>query len=166
MGIDAKTGSLVQEIGRLVVNFNSAEYYLRRLAWVLIDPHVDRTGQITIDNLGANGLEGLVRALAPHRLGTDSAIALRIEAAVKTFSDVRSQRNDFVHAVLVVPNDATDLSGMSGVRSKFRRDNHISIGSNDPKLAAQVASEASAVWQELGSLYDLAKAALRSPPSQ
>ena len=90
---------LMLDIGRLVINFNSAEHALRRLAWVMIDPDVDQTGEITIDKLGANDLEDLVRALVPYRFDTKPAIALRIDTAVKKFAEVRNQRNDFVHAV-------------------------------------------------------------------
>jgi hypothetical protein len=166
MESDLNKDLLFREIGRLVVNFNSAEHSLRRLAFVLIDPEKERTGEITVDSLDANGLENLVQALAPYRLGVDSAITYRIDMAVKRFSAARIRYNDFAHSIWTVPNDATDLSNMSGVHRRFRQDTNTHIGSNAPELVAQVNSELSAVWDELEFLYDPVKAALQSPPSQ
>jgi hypothetical protein len=166
MNTGPRLGLLFRELGRFVVNFNSAEHSLRRLAFVLIDPAVERTGEITVDRLGADGLGDLVQALAHYRLGINSAIALRIDAAVKRFDAVRIRRNNFVHAIWIVPDDATDLSNMSGVHRKFRQDKDTSFGSNTPELVAQVNSELSAVWDELISLYDLTKSALQSPQIQ
>lgn len=90
---------VLREIGRLVFNFNAAEHALRRLAFVLIDPHDERVGEITLDRLGAAGLEELVLALAAYRLSDDTELVNRVSQAVKRFGDLRVRRNGVVHAI-------------------------------------------------------------------
>jgi hypothetical protein len=87
----------LREIGRLVVNFNAFAHSVRRLAWRLIDPMDESTGQIVTDTLGSARIEDLARSLLLHRavdLGLrDQLIELLQQSAV-----IRSRRSDFVHA--------------------------------------------------------------------
>ena len=157
MEVLANLDPLLRELGRLVFNFNAAEQALRRLAFLLIDPQEPRTGEITIDRLGANGLEELVAALAPHRLTQKVDLVARVQDAVRRFGQIRLRRNELVHALWVVPNEATDLKDMSAVRRKFRQGTHSVVNTASPETVATAASEASSAGQELESLYDAVK---------
>jgi hypothetical protein len=128
---------ILRELGRLVFNFNAAEHGLRRLAFLLIDPEDPRTGEITIDRLGANGLEELVHALAPHRLGKDAEITVRLQSAVKRFGEIRIRRNDIVHAIWGVPNEATDLEDMVAIKWKFRKGIHTTVSTKSTEAIAK-----------------------------
>jgi hypothetical protein len=159
--LTADLDSILRELGRLVFNFNSAEQSLRRLAFLLIDPTDERTGAITLDRLGANGLEELVLALAPYRLSNSDDIASRIVSAVKRFGALRIRRNNFIHAIWRVPNDAVDLSNMEAVRIQFRKGTSTKVGTRSPANIAATASEASSISEDLEDLHKEAKRAVR-----
>ena len=151
---------LLRELGRLVFNFNSAEHQLRRLAFLFIDPESERTGEITIDRLGANGLEELVRALAPYRLSSAGDLPERIGSAVTRFGGVRVQRNNFVHASWVLPNDSTSPDDIVALRRRFRRGENDQLSRIEPRLVREIASEAASIGSELEALYDHARRVL------
>ena len=151
---------VLRELGRVVFNFNASEQALRRLAFLMIDPGDERIGEITVDRLGANGLEELVRALGAYRLAEFDVLAERVTLAVSRFSAVRLRRNEYVHAVWVVPNDFTDPSEIAAVTRKFRKGTMSNVASLDPRPIAEVASEASALSKELQAIHEAAKAFL------
>lgn len=151
---------VLRELGRLVFNFNSAEHGLRRLAFLLIDPHDERVGEITVDRLGANGLEDLVRALGAYRLDAENSLADRVSSVVSRFSALRQQRNDLVHAQWVVPNEFTGPSDVTAVTRKFRKGITSQVASLDARPIAAVASVASILGGELESIHAAVRAHL------
>jgi hypothetical protein len=156
----ADVDPVLREIGRLVLNFNSAEHSLRRLAFLLIDADDERIGEITLDRLGAVGLEELVLALVAYRLSNEAEVVKRAGSAVRRFGDVRVRRNNIVHAIWRMPNESTDPEQIEAVHRQFRKGVDTGVSSLSPERIAAVASDASQSMQELGDLYDTVRQAL------
>ncbi|HEX8391802.1 MAG TPA: hypothetical protein VF665_05515 [Longimicrobium sp.] len=107
-------------LGSLVVNFNSVEHALQRIAWLLINPRDNRPGQIVLNAIGVARVEDLVEALGSH-LVQPVPVRDRIVSAITECRRIRTQRNDYVHAMWRVPNDATDLSAVEAVKVPTRK---------------------------------------------
>jgi hypothetical protein len=152
---------ILRELGRLAFNFSGTEHQLRRLAWALIDPQADRTGEITLDKLGANGLEELVLALAPYRLSETPELSSVVVSTVKRFGELRSKRNDYIHSVWGVPNEAVDLAEMGALKSRFRRGTQEMVLGTSEKPIAEVASELGQIGSVLTELRGKVVARLR-----
>jgi hypothetical protein len=152
----------LEALGTLVFNFNSAESSLRRLAFLLIDPADARTGEITIDALQASWIESLVLALAPHRLAGNPEMCAKVVSAAKRFGAMRDQRNTYLHAIWVLPNDCDDPELMVAQRVQFRKGTRKEVSTIAPDLIKAAAREASAAGQDLMNLYEPVKEVLTS----
>ena len=155
MDIYGDINSILREIGRLVVNFNALEHSVRRLAWGLIDPIDQRIGQIVTDTLGAARIEDLVQALLLHR-AVDASVRDQVIELLQQSGVIRNRRNDFVHAIWRVPNDATDLRGMDAARPPTRKKtDYTSVkGSASKDEIAAAASDAARVGKRFDELIE------------
>lgn len=155
----ANVDPILREIGRLVFNFNSAEHALRRHAFLLINPSDERIGEITLDRLGAAGIEELVLALTAYRISNDDLVE-RVVSAVRRFGEVRIRRNNIVHAVWMLPNDSIEPEQIEAIRRQFRKGINTIVTTFSPKDIAAAASDTSQIIQELHDLYDQVSQAL------
>jgi hypothetical protein len=155
-------GPFLREIGRLVVNFNALEHSVRRLAWGLIDPIDQRIGQIVTDTLGAARIDDLVRALLLHRT-VDADVRDQVIELLQQSAVIRNRRNDFVHAIWRVPNDATDLRDMDAARPLTRKKTDYTpvTGSTSKDEIAAVASDAARVGGRFDELIEQVLGQLR-----
>lgn len=141
-------------LGALVVNFNSVEHALQRIAWILINPRDDRPGQIVINAVGIARVEDLVEALLPVFV-LDEAVCKRVNVAIAECRRVRMLRNDYVHAMWRVPNEAVDLSGVEAVKPPTRKsaDYRVVDASASPDAMKQVSRAAFHLSEDLEQLY-------------
>jgi hypothetical protein len=155
MDIYGDIDPFLREIGRLVVNFNALEHSVRRLAWGLIDPIDQRIGQIVTDTLGAARIDELVRALLLHRT-VDARVRDHIIKLLQQSAVIRNRRNDFVHAIWRVPNDAADLRDMDAARPPTRKKTDYTpvTGSTSKDEIAAVVSDAAQVSGQFDELIE------------
>jgi hypothetical protein len=111
---------LLRTLGALVINFNSADHALRRIAWHLLNPADPRVGQIVTDQLSVARLEDLVSSLAETR-ALPPALSARLSTVLAECREVRRVRNDLVHAVWRVPNEASSVADAEGVKFPTRK---------------------------------------------
>ena len=88
---------------------------------LLINSSDERIGEITLDRLGAAGIEELVLALTAYLISDDDNLVERVVLAVRRFGEARIRRNNIVHAVWVLPNNSTEPEQIEAVRRKFRK---------------------------------------------
>lgn len=111
---------LLRTLGALVINFNSADHSLRRIAWRLVDAADSRAGQIITDQLSVARLEDLVSSLAETR-ALAPALTARLLVVLAECREVRRIRNDLVHALWRVPNDSSSVADAQGVKFPTRK---------------------------------------------
>lgn len=140
-------------IGTLVVNFNSTEQSLRNIAFLLIDSSDNRIGGIVVDRLNSANIEDLVRALSEYRLRHNLKLSEKVDALIARFSDLRSRRNEIVHAVWRIPNNSTDAGDVEAVRLQLRKGTVKHISSISPDTINAAASEASSMCADLDATY-------------
>jgi hypothetical protein len=156
----------LRELGRLVLNFNSAENSLRRLLWLLVDATDDRVGQVTTDGLDLVRTTETVRTLLPRR-GLDAKLCTRIGEVLIRFDLLRLVRNQFAHGIWRIPNDAVDLRDVHAARAPGRRadDYRMVPGSGESATIAKAASEAVEISELLDAAISDVRKVLNPPPS-
>jgi hypothetical protein len=163
MPVPPKLEPFLRELGRLVLNFNSAENSLRRLLWLLIDAGDDRIGQVVTDGLDLVRTTETIRALLLRRKVSADLIT-SIGDAIARFDKLRLVRNQFAHGVWRIPNDAVDLRDVHAARAPGRRaDSYQKVpGSGDSATIAKAANEAVAVSELLDAAISNVRNALIS----
>jgi hypothetical protein len=153
----------LREIGRLVVNFNSADHQLRRIACLLMDERDERPGWIILDALGVARVEELVRALTKYRVA-DVELAQRVVDATDDIARNREKRNSYVHAFWRVPNSATDLTGLQAAQPPRRKepDYRVLPDSHNSEIIRQAATHAYDASNNLERVHTALKKYLES----
>jgi hypothetical protein len=120
----------------------------------LINPSDERIGEITLDRLGAAGIEELVTVLTAYRISNGDDLVERVVSAVKRFGEIRVRRNNIVHAVWVLPNHSNEPEQIGALRRQFRKGINTIVSTLSPENIAAAASDASRIGQELEDLYE------------
>jgi hypothetical protein len=144
-----------------VFNFNAAEYSLRRLMWLLIDPRDEQVGLLATGGMDLVKTRETVLQLLERRQ-LNQVLVSELTELLARFERLRQDRNMFVHAIWRVPNEASDLGEMDAARVPDRRRSHVQAvaNSNDPATIAAVATEAAAVGEQLDSTFSIVQSAL------
>jgi hypothetical protein len=109
----------LRAIGRISVHSNELELSLNVLVWGLINPNIN-IGRIVLEGESYDRMLGRVKKLAQEVSRENPELGSRIQQWAGRVNDVKSRRNEVLHAQWTLDQPTGEMVGLTILRKEMR----------------------------------------------